>query len=207
MTADRFLRRVVLAVLLLNLGYFLIEFSVALDIQSVSLFADSIDFLEDASVNLLVLLAFGWSVRRRGNLGVVLACLLLAPALATMWAIWQKFGVPQIPAAMPLTSTGAGALVVNVVCAFMLAQARHAGSVLRAAFLSARNDAIANVAILLAGAATAWMPSIWPDLVVGIGIALINLGAAREVYVMARAERRTPTPEGILKLAINAHVP
>jgi Co/Zn/Cd efflux system component len=55
------LRRVVARVAVLNLGYFGIEISVALAIGSVSLFADSIDFLEDASVNFLILIALGWS--------------------------------------------------------------------------------------------------------------------------------------------------
>ncbi|TKB29212.1 MAG: cation transporter, partial [Mesorhizobium sp.] len=67
------LRRVVLVVALLNLGYFGIEFAVALAIGSVSLFADSVDFLEDASVNLLILLAMGWSLRARSRVGMALA--------------------------------------------------------------------------------------------------------------------------------------
>jgi Co/Zn/Cd efflux system component len=55
------LRGVVVAVVILNMGYFGIEFTVALAIGSVSLFADSIDFLEDASLNLLIAFALGWS--------------------------------------------------------------------------------------------------------------------------------------------------
>src|SRR5260363_258949 len=78
-------RRAVLAVAALNLGYFGIEFAVALSIGSVSLFADSVDFLEDASVNLLIALALRWSPTRRAQLGKVLALILLAPALAGLW--------------------------------------------------------------------------------------------------------------------------
>ena len=81
---DPSLRRVVRRVALLNLGYFGVEFAVALAIGSVSLFADSIDFLEDASVNLLILLGLGWSLRRRAQLGMALAVILLVPALATL---------------------------------------------------------------------------------------------------------------------------
>ena len=76
---DATLRKVVIAVALLNLAYFGVEFSVAISIGSVSLFADSIDFLEDASVNLLILVALGWSARQRAWVGTGLACLLLAP--------------------------------------------------------------------------------------------------------------------------------
>lgn len=55
--ADAGLRHIVLTVAILNLAYFGVEFAVALTIGSVSLFADSVDFLEDASVNLLILVA------------------------------------------------------------------------------------------------------------------------------------------------------
>jgi Co/Zn/Cd efflux system component len=63
-------------VALLNLGYFGVEFSIAGAIGSVSLLADSIDFLEDASLNLLVLVALGWSAPRRAAMGKVLAGVL-----------------------------------------------------------------------------------------------------------------------------------
>ncbi len=59
------LRRAIAVVALLNLAYFGIEFSVALAIGSVSLFADSIDFLEDTAINLLIPLALDWSARKR----------------------------------------------------------------------------------------------------------------------------------------------
>src|SRR3546814_9453232 len=89
---DKALRRVVGTVALLNLAYFGVEFAVALRIGSVSLFADSVDFLEDASVNLLILLALGWTVRSRARLGMALAGILLVPGLATLWTAWDKIG-------------------------------------------------------------------------------------------------------------------
>jgi Co/Zn/Cd efflux system component len=90
-----------------------------------------------------------------------------------------------------LSITGAGALVVNLSCAFMLARFRtHSGSLTRAAFLSARNDAVANVAIIAAGFVTAYTRSAWPDLIVGLGIAALNADAARQVWRAARDERK-----------------
>lgn len=184
------LRRAVLWVALLNLAYFAVEFSAALAIAAVSLFADSIDFLEDTSVNLLIVLALGWSLAARSRVGMALAAILLVPSLAALWAIWQKFNVPVPPAAVPLSLVGFGALVVNLFCAFLLARFRHdGGSLTKAAFLSARNDALANIAIIAAGFATAATASHWPDLIVGIGIALMNANAAWEVWEAARAER------------------
>jgi Co/Zn/Cd efflux system component len=187
---NRALRHVVGRVALLNLGYFGVEFAVALAIGSVSLFADSIDFLEDASVNLLIFIALGWSLRRRSQVGMLLAGILLIPGLATLWTAWEKFLLPVPPAPLPLSLTGAGALAINFICAMMLARYRaHGGSLTRAAFLSARNDVLANVAIIGAGLLTIYTASAWPDLAVGLGIFLINLDAAREVYLAALRER------------------
>ena len=189
---DLALRGAVKFVALANLAYFGVEFAVAVAIGSVSLFADSIDFLEDASVNTLILIALGWSATSRARLGMGLAGLLLVPSLATLWMAWEKFSAQVPPAPVPLTLAGTGALAVNLTCAFVLARHRHhKGSLTKAAFLSARNDALANVAIILAGFATALTLSAWPDLIVGLAIAAMNATAAREVWDAAREERVT----------------
>lgn len=183
------LRRAVLTVAILNLIYFCIEFVVAHVIGSVSLFADSIDFLEDASINFLIFFALGWSLRLRARIGMALAGILLIPGLATLWMALQKFNTPIPPEALSLSITGAGAFVVNITCAFILTRYRqHSGSLTKAAFLSARNDALANIAIIVAGFITAYTASAWPDLVVGLGIAALNANAAHEVWQAARQE-------------------
>ena len=160
-------RRVVLVVALLNLSYFGIEFAVAIAIGSVSLFADSVDFLEDALVNLLILI----------------------PAVATLVAAAVKILNPVAPNPQALTITAAGALAVNLTCAFLLARHRHhSGSLTKAAWLSARNDAVANIAIIAVGIITVWIVTGWLDIVVGLGIALLNIDAARAVWRAARQE-------------------
>ncbi len=188
-TATEGLRRTVLIVALFNLAYFGVEFAVALAIGSVSLFANSIDFLEDASLNLLILVGLGWPAHRRKLLGKILAGILLVPAVATLWTAAQKFALPVAPAPVPLTLAGTGALMVNFVCATLLMRYRHhGGSLSLAAFLSARNDVLANVAIILAGLITAYTLSIWPDMIVGLSIAAINADAALKVYRAAQKE-------------------
>jgi Co/Zn/Cd efflux system component len=190
------LRTAVIWVALLNLAYFGIEFAVAVAIGSVSLFADSVDFLEDASINILIAVGVGWNARWRARLGMVLAAILLAPALAGLWTAWQKLASPVPPAPLPLTLTGLGALAVNLSCALILARFRdHHGSLTKAAFLSARNDAFANIAIIATGAVTAFLwRSAWPDLITGVGIALLNADAARDVWRTAHQERRSAEP-------------
>jgi len=189
------LRRTVTVVAAANLAYFGVEFAVALAIGSVSLFADSIDFLEDASVNLLILLAFNWRPKARARLGMALAAILLAPTLATLWTAWNKLGAIAPPAPLPLTLAGLGALMVNLSCAFLLARHRKSrGSLSRAAFLSARNDAVANIAITAGGLFTVLVPTAWPDLLIGLSIAALNAGAAREVWEAARLEYANAVP-------------
>ena len=184
------LRTAVAMVAALNLAYFGVEFSVALSIGSVSLFADSIDFLEDTAVNFLIFAAIGWSAYKRSIVGMFLAAILLAPGIATLWMTWAKLGQPIPPDAVSLSLTGTGALVVNALCALILATFRkHTSSLTKAAYLSARNDAVANIAIIVAGIATAATASVWPDVVVGLGIFAINIDAARDVFAAARRER------------------
>ena len=183
------LRRAVRGVALLNLLYFGVEFTVALMIGSVSLFADSIDFLEDTSLNALILVALAWSAPRRVVVSKLLAFLILIPGLAALRTAGQKLALPIPPAPLPLSVTGLGALLVNFACAVLLVRVRHhGGSLGLAAFLSARNDVLANAAIILAGLVTSATLSAWPDLIVGLGIATMNAGAAGEVYKAAGKE-------------------
>jgi Co/Zn/Cd efflux system component len=178
---------------LANLGYFGIEFAVARQIGSVSLFADSVDFLEDTAVNLLVFLALAWTPRRRARAGMLMAVLLLVPVAAAVWTAIDKLVSPAAPEPLLLSATGTGALIVNVGCALLLARYRdRSGSLSRAAFLSARNDAYANVAIIAAGLVTLHWASVWPDLLVGAGIATLNADAAKQVWQAARREYHPP---------------
>ena len=185
------LRRTVLLVAVLNLAYFGVEFVVAQVIGSVSLFADSVDFLEDASIDLLIFFAAVWSARRRSNVGSVLAFVILIPALATIWTAVMKMINPVPPEPLPLSVTAIGALLVNLTCALLLVRhRRHPGSLAKAAWLSARNDVLADAAIILVAVVTVWIPTGWIDIVVGIGIGLLNVDAARTVWRRARDERR-----------------
>jgi Co/Zn/Cd efflux system component len=79
---------------------------------------------------------------------------------------------------------------VNFAAAMILARHRHhGGSLSLAAFLSARNDVLANAAIIVAGLITAYTLSIWPDLIVGLGIAYINAGLCTGAYMSNRPAR------------------
>ncbi|MGN7704809.1 cation transporter [Cellulosimicrobium sp. 22601] len=186
----RLLRRTVLLVAGLNLAYFVVELTVALAAGSVSLLADSVDFLEDTAINLLIAVALGFPLARRAVLGKVMALLILGPALFAAWEAVQRFGDPTAPHVVPLVLASLGAIVVNGVCAWLLVRVRHhGGSLSRAAFLSARNDVLVNVAVIAMGLVTAWTGSGWPDLVLGCGIILLAFHSAYEVWEVSEEER------------------
>ena len=128
----------------------------ALAIGSVALFADSVDFLEDTAISLLIALALGWGARHRAIAGKVMAGVLLVPAAAAVWQAVQKWGDPAPPDVRWLVLTALGAALVNGVCAWLLVRVRHAGgSLSRAAYLSARNDVLVNLLIVAMAAVTA----------------------------------------------------
>jgi Co/Zn/Cd efflux system component len=177
------IRNVVRVVAIVNLAYFVLEFIVAIRIGSVSLFADSIDFLEDASVNILIFVALGWSLAARRRLSRFFALLLLVPAISVIISTIYKINNPTVPSGPTITAVALGALVVNFTCAFLLAKFReNQQSLVMAAYLSARNDALANFAIITAGVITVFWISPVPDLVVGISIGMLNADAALKVW-------------------------
>ncbi|HSK34249.1 MAG TPA: cation transporter, partial [Propionicimonas sp.] len=85
--------------------------------------------------------------------------------------------------------TAGGAIVVNAICAYLLAGQRHrVGSMSKAAFLAARNDVYANAAIIAMGIVTMFWVSGWPDIVLGLFLVVLNLSAAKEVWEVAEEE-------------------
>lgn len=186
----RRVRRAVLTVAALNFGYFFVEFFVALGSGSVSLLADSVDFLEDTSINLLIFVALGWALAKRAVMGKVMAVVILAPAgFAAVEAV-QRFPSPEAPDALPIVLASPGAIVVNGTSALVVARVRkHGGSLGRAAFLPARNDVLVNIAIIAMALITAWTASGWPDLILGCLIILLALHAAHEVWEISEEER------------------
>ena len=182
-------KKAVLLVAVLNLLYFFIEFTAALNIRSVSLLADSIDFIEDASINFLIFFAISLTLAKKAKVSIILSIIMLLPGLTALWAIWQQVLYQEPPRPIELSLVAFGALIVNCLCTFILIRFKNfSGSLTRGAFLSARNDALANIAIILTGIITFFYPSIWPDIVVGILIAYIRTESALEIFYKAMEE-------------------
>ena len=182
-------KKAVLLVAVLNLLYFFIEFIAALNIRSVSLLADSIDFIEDASINFLIFFAISLTLAKKAKVSIILSIIMLLPGLTALWAIWQQVLYQEPPRPIELSLVAFGALIVNCLCTLILIRFKNfSGSLTRGAFLSARNDALANLAIIFTGIITYYYSSIWPDIIVGIFIAYIRTESALEIYNRAMKE-------------------
>lgn len=183
-------KKSILIVAILNFGYFFVEFFMALHIDSVSLFADSIDFLEDAFTNFLILIGLylGWKSRMR--IGYLLIALIFIPSAFTLYYAVMQFMDPRLPQAFTLSTVAFFALIVNLFCALLMVRFKNNESALLvAAFYSARNDALANIGMIIAGFLTLYTASHYPDLVVGIGIFLLNLDASKAIYAQMKKEK------------------
>ena len=123
-------------------------------------------------------------------MGKAMALIILGPAAVAGWKAIEKFSDPVAPQVRPLVLASLGAIVINGTSAWLLASVRHrGGSLSRAAFLSARNDVLVNVAIIVMGVVTVWTGSGWPDLILGCFIILLALRAAYEVWEVSEEER------------------
>ena len=185
-------KKAVFFVAILNLLYFFVEFIVALNIRSVSLIADSIDFIEDASINFLIFFAVSLTKIKKARISILLSIIMLLPGITALWAIWQQIIHQEPPAPVELSTVAFGALIINCLCTLILMKFRnYSGSLTKAAFLSARNDAFANIAIILTGIITILYPSIWPDILVGLFIAYIRAESALVIFKNATKELKS----------------
>ena len=174
-------------VIQINLFYFFFEYFYAHKINSVTLFADSIDFLEDISLNLLIYLSINNKKSKKIILPLVLSFFMLIPAILSLQTIWQQLLFKQTPDAFTLTFVSIGALVANLICALILSSYKKKNSnLIFVAFLSAKNDVIANISMIVAGVITIFHSSIWPDIIVGIIICTINVSSVKKILKFSK---------------------
>jgi Co/Zn/Cd efflux system component len=169
----------------------------ALYANSIALMADAIDFLEDSITYVLAIALIGLGHRARAVFGALTAFLMFVPGVWIGWKTIDQlyYGLPPDP--LPMGAVGLLALAVNLYCAFLLLPHRKGDSAHQGVWLSTRNDAIANIAIVLAAVVTAFTGTVWPDVVVGLGIAVLNLYAALLIALLAVKEWHGKAPSGV----------
>lgn len=184
-------RRALWIVVILNVGFALIEIVAGFLSGSQALKADALDFLGDGSITFVGLLALAWAeaIRSRVALAQGLFLAALGVSVITM-AIWRALNAVP-PEADIMGGVGLVALAVNVTAALVLARYRQGGDAqARAIWLFSRNDALANIAVVIAAGFVYWLDSAWPDLVVAGAIALLFIHSALRIIRDARGELR-----------------
>ncbi len=181
-------RRILWAALVINLVMFGVEIAAGLHSGSVSLLADAIDFFGDAAnyaITLVVLpLGLGWRSRAAQVKALSMIAFGLFIAGRMLWSFYQD--LPPEPLTMGLV--GLLALVANVAVAFMLYAYRNGDANMRSVWLCSRNDAIGNLAVVLAAIGVAGTRTVWPDLIVAGGMAALALFNGGSILRQARGE-------------------
>lgn len=189
--ANPLFRRVVAVALVLNALMFAVEFAGGVLAGSVSLFADSMDFLSDAVNYAITLAVLGLSARAKAGAalfkGLSLGAVGLWVAGNTAWTLAHG-GVPR---AEIMGGVGLAALAVNGGVALALMRWRHGDANMQSIWLCSRNDALGNGAVLLAASGVWASNTAWPDLAVAVLLAWLPLSAAATIVRRSWGEYKT----------------
>jgi len=190
-TSDGF-KRALWLVIAINAVMFAVEMYGGAMAGSQALKADALDFLADSATYGLSLWAIGRSLQTRSNAAIVKGVsLLLMGAWVFGSSIYQIF-VMQVPVAPLMSIIGMMALAANVVSVLILVRYKDGDANVRSVWLCSRNDAISNIAVILAAGVVWYTQSAWPDLIVAIFMAGLFTSSAIQILKQAWAERKAP---------------
>jgi Co/Zn/Cd efflux system component len=189
-------RRALWAALVLNVAMFAVELGAAWASGSVSLLADSIDFFGDAGNYAISLAVLGMAMTVRSKAALFKAACMDAFGIFVLgMAAWNlRAGVP--PEAATMGIVGFVALAVNAGVALMLYRFRAGDANMRSVWICSRNDALGNVAVMLAALGVFGTGSAWPDLLVAAVMGLLALTGSWAVLRQARMELRAAVANG-----------
>jgi Co/Zn/Cd efflux system component len=191
---DETYRRVLWAVLAINVAMFAIEIAAGLAAGSASLQADALDFLGDAGNYAISLFVVGMALRYRAT-----AALLKGSTMAALglWVVGVTFWHARhgtLPQAFTMGAVGSAALLANVLSFGLLWAYREGDANMRSAWVCTRNDVLGNLAVLLAALGVFGTGAGWPDLIVAATMAALALQGAVIVIRQSLSELRQPAP-------------
>ena len=188
-TDDRY-RRVLWVALAVNMAMFAIEIVASILAGSVSLRADALDFLADTANYAVALLVVGLALRWRARAA------LLKGGVMALFGLWVAVSTVHhaitatVPHAEMMGAVGLLALAANLGVAGLLYRYRLADSQALSVWLCTRNDCVANLAVIVAGAGVWASGTPWPDIAVAAVIACLGVSSAMRVIRQARGELR-----------------
>lgn len=183
-------RKILWFALVVNLAMFAIEIAAGFRSGSVSLLADAIDFFGDAAnygVSLAVLsLGLAW----RSRAALLKASSMVAFGVFVLGRAWWAAAQGVAPEALTMGAIGLLALLANVLVAALLYAYREGDANMRSVWLCSRNDAIGNLAVMLAALGVFGTGSAWPDLAVAAVMGCLAIWGGWSVMRQARHELR-----------------
>lgn len=191
---DHGFRRVLWIALAVNAAMFTIEIAAGLTAGSAALKADALDFLGDASNYAISLFAIGLAGAWTSRAALLKGLSMGAFGLYVLTDAALKIVTGVVPEPATMGGVGLLALAANAGVAVLLYRHRGGDANRRSAWLCSRNDAIGNVAVMLAAGTVFLTGSAWPDVVVAAIMAGLELTSARAIILHARDELRRPQP-------------
>ena len=179
-------------VIALNAAMVVVEMGAGQVARSQALQADALDFLGDARTYGISRAVIGASLRVRSNAALLKAVSLLVMGLWVFGStLWRVFYV-AVPEAQIMGVVGFMALAANLASVALLVRYKDGDANVRSVWLCSRNDAIGNVAVMLAALGVWGTATGWPDLIVAGIMAMLFLSSAFQIIRQALAERRAP---------------
>ena len=191
-------RKALWIVVLLNVGYGLVEMIGGFLADSQALKADALDFLGDGSITFLGLLAIGWSLKLRAGSALIQGIFLGVMGISILSYTIYRTQVLQIPESGLMGILGFIALLINVIAVIVLLPHRKGDANVRAVWLFSRNDALGNILVVVAAGFVFLTNTSWPDLIAAGIIAILFLQSSFFIIKDARKDIRKSTNDSNL---------
>lgn len=175
-------------VIIINAAMFVVEMTAGELAGSKSLQADALDFLGDALTYGLSLFVIGMSLKVRSTAALLKGASLLLMGIWVLTSTVYQMLVVGIPNAQIMGSIGFLALLANMASVLLLMRYKDGDANVRSVWLCSRNDAIGNVAVLIASVIVYYVQSGWPDLIVALFMSLLFLRSAQQILRQAWGE-------------------
>lgn len=183
--------KILWVVIAINAVMFMVEGSASLISNSMALSADALDFLGDSLTYGLTLLAIGHSLRWRASAALFKGVTLAVMGVVVMGSTLYRVFILETPDEMIMGSVALMAFGANLLSALLLMRYRNGDANVRSVWLCSRNDAIGNIAVLIAALVVHEVQNAWPDLIVAALMAGLFLHSATLILRQALAEFRS----------------